>query len=252
MYQIQKINNRIKNCQYNFRCGLSYSCKKCGETKRKKEYATFSKTKIPNSEDNIITYIVIKNFKNLSLFDGLEAVYSFINELKKISKRKKFNDIYFYGKIEVSLKDICFNPHINLLVWGDIAQIKELAITYNMSFWSKSKDINVSSIVWYMLKFNDLGIEAGEAVRRAINKRSTIMTNIKLNKSDDDYINDLMHTVFINNKTYEIKSKEELELESKRRARLRKDRARHKKKIEKAHNSLLAKINDRLHNLLGD
>ena len=203
---------KILECKKGSRCNSPLSCRNCGENWRRGKFKQFVNC-YDTLPTDIITYLVIKSSNFNTLDKGITDIYNLIEDIRELKKRCKIAD--FYLKIEVSFgkKSLGFNPHINILFFGDVGNIVELASKYNLTVWKKSKLNNeqvVKSIVWYMLKYNNLGIEKGEAVRIALNKRTTLLHSKRFNHKTISYIDDYIDLDFTWMGVYPIRSKEEI------------------------------------------
>lgn len=166
-------------CEVGKRCRKHLTCSDCGKSWQRKEFKTFCDgTKIP--PNGILTYFVIKTQKRGNLFFSLDEIYKVIDDIREAVKRSRISGTFF-GRLEVSFsQSMGFNPHLNLITFGDVTPFLEIFMRYNLSVYRRIKenDINVArSIVWYMCKFNPLGFEKGEIVRNALNKRQTIVSS---------------------------------------------------------------------------
>jgi len=221
--------NQILNCRKNFRCHAPLSCKTCGETWQKAKFKGFcSSFKFSNKDS--ITFLVIKPDYLNSLTVGVSLMFGFINELRDLKKRGKICD--FYSRLEVSFgkQYLGFNPHLNIVCFGDTKSIEEAVKTHGLGIYKRKKenDINVvKSLLWYILKYNPLGVEKGEAVRKAFDKKSSVLHSKRFNSKS--YIDEIIDIDFSFMGVYPIRTKEELIF----RAKIKDERAKINKKFKK-------------------
>lgn len=206
---------KILECKEGKRCNLPLSCPKCGEIWRRAKFKAFIEC-LPAviKYNKILTYIVIKSNELNTLREGLSEILNFMDDLRELKKRGKLPTIYSRLEVSFGKKYLGFNPHLNMLVWGDISKIIELAKKHNLKFWKRSKENNIDtakSIAWYMLKFNNIGIEKGEAVRKALNKRTTLFYTKEFNHKTEDYIDEIIDIDFRFLGVYPVRSKAEIE-----------------------------------------
>ena len=166
-------------CEVGRRCKKHLTCPDCAKSWQRREFKTFCEgTKIP--PNGILTYVVIKTQRRANFFSSLEEVYRVIDDIRESVKRSRIRGVFF-GRLEISFsQSMGFNPHLNLITFGDVAPFLEIFMRYNLSVYRRQKENtqNVArSIVWYMLKFNYLRYEKGEIVRNALNKRQTIVSS---------------------------------------------------------------------------
>ncbi|MBU1666939.1 hypothetical protein KKC13_00850 [bacterium] len=201
---------------------------------------TFDKVK--QSSDTILTYIVIKSNKFGTLREKLNDLIILLDEVKELKKRGKLPS--FFGRLEISFKrdKLGFNPHLNLLVWGDYSIFQNLANSLGLNFWHKNKnnDTNtIKSIVWYMLKFNSIGIEKGETVKKALNKKRTIINSSDFSFKTINYTDEYIDIDFSPMCVYPIRSSTEVLLRSEHKKTLQFLRKKLKLKIDKANNDFI-------------
>ena len=199
------------SCDKFRRCKSFFTCSVCGGHLQKKRFKNF--TNVYNKSDNdIITYIVIKPSKNKILSDSLNDILDLLNDIRKLKKNGKIGD--FYSRLEVSFsKNLGFNPHLNILSFGDFKEIKTLLDNYDLSFWHRKKDNNkdtVLSIIWYMLKFNSIGIEQGKAVKTALNRKRVILYSNRFTPLKDNCDSAFIDTDFSFLGIKPIRSKQEV------------------------------------------
>lgn len=166
-------------CEVGKRCRKHLTCPDCARSWQRKEFKTFCEgTKI--QPDGILTYFVIKTQRRGNLFYSVDELYKVIDDIREAVKRSRITSV-FYGRLEVSFSQTMgFNPHLNLITFGDVTPFLVILMRYNLSVYRRIKenDKNVArSIVWYMCKFNNLGYEKGEIVRTVLNKRQTIVNS---------------------------------------------------------------------------
>lgn len=222
------------NCKEGWRCKKPLLCHFCAKIWQKRHFKAFAQTLVHRGDDSI-TYMIVKSNSLNTLGVGIEDCYKFLGELKELKKRDKICD--FYSRLEVSfgVNQLGFNPHINIVFFGSINGIKEIAQRYNLGVWHRKKENDrdtILSIVWYMLKFNDIGLTQGEAVATALKKRRTILHtkrfNYTLPKDSDELID--MDFSFLG--TYSIRSKEEVSLREEIREKRRAINSEFKQKME--------------------
>ncbi len=166
-------------CEVGRRCRKHLTCPDCARSWQRREFKTFCEgTK--TQPDGILTYFVIKTQRRGNLFQSVEELYKVIDDIREAVKRSKISSV-FYGRLEVSFSQTMgFNPHLNLITFGDVTPFLVIFMRYNLSVYRRIKenDKNVArSIVWYMCKFNNLGYEKGEIVRAVLSKRQTIVNS---------------------------------------------------------------------------
>lgn len=209
---------RVISCREGRRCGNHFACPSCAESWRKKKFLKhFNNFKL--SFDSL-TYIVVKNQSVGSLKAKLEPILKFLDELRLLKKRDKLQVCFCRLEVSFSRFYCGFNPHLNIILLDEnIDNFAALAAKYNLSFWhrKKSADINtLKSIGWYILKFNNIGIERGEAVRKALNRKNTILYTKEFEAKD--YIDEIANIDFSFLGVYPIRTKKEIELRKKRAA----------------------------------
>jgi len=230
---------KILKCRKNWRCNRPLSCPNCGNSWRKAKFKGFSQCldnldEVSLSKETVLTYIVITSNKLGTLKEKLQDMFTLLNEVKKLKKKGKLP--IFFGRLEFSFKkdSLGFNPHLNLLVWGDYSIFENLSNELGLNFWKKEKTNNketAKSIAWYMLKFNSIGIEKGEAVRKALNKKRTIVNSKEFTFKSINYIDEYIDIDFSFMGVYPIRSEKEILL-----------RAEHKKTLKKLRVTLNAEI----------
>ena len=230
---------KILNCRENWRCNRPLSCSYCGSGWQRGKFKGFVQClntlhKEDNQKEIPLTYIVIKSNKLGTLKDKLDEVITLVESLKELKKRGKLP--IFFSRLEFSFSkgNLGFNPHLNLLVWGDYLPFRNISNELGLNFWHQKKTNDkktAKSIAWYMLKFNKIGIEEGEAVRKALNRKRTIFSSKEFNFKSINYIDEFIDIDFSFLGVYPIRSKKELEL-----------RAEHKKKLQKLRRELKADI----------
>ena len=217
---MKKIQQILK-CKKGFRCHSHLSCKKCGDIWQRNKFKNFclNLDKCNLSNVTSLTYIVIKSNKISNLKNKLEDIINFLDDIKLLKKRNKIST--FYSRLEVSFSKakLGFHPHINFLVWGDISLYRELANKHNLAFWhSKKKNDTdtIKSIIWYSLKYNSIGVEEGEAVRVALDRKNTILASKEFTNIVN-YTDELIDLDFCFMGIYPIRSKKEIELRDAKR-----------------------------------
>ena len=232
---------RILHCRKDKRCGYFLSCKHCGEAWRRRKFCEYCDAlpkvlhRLRSKNDNpIITYIVIRSNQLLNLKDSMEQIYKFIDYLREEKKRGRLP--ISYGRLEVSFSKsvLGFNPHLNLIAFEN-ADFFKVAEKYWLKIWYQNKEFSedvAKSIAWYILKFNNLGIEKGEAVRRAINKRNTIIYSKDFTPTKRDYIEDFLYMDFSFLGIERVRTPEELELRDRYREIRRKINIAFKRELE--------------------
>ena len=234
---------KIQDCKKGRRCNRTLSCSFCGLGWQKGKFKGFMQcfTKLHLSSDTRLTYIVISSNKLGTLREKSEKIFELLEEMKELKKRAKLP--LFFGRLEFSFgkKSLGFNPHLNLLIWGDDSIFKELSHKLNLRFWSKKKTNDkktVKSIVWYMLKFNNIGIEEGEAVRKILDTKRTIVNSREFKSKNLNYIDDFIDIDFSFMGTYPIRSKKEIDLMAQHKIKLKKLREELKTDMLKANNQM--------------
>jgi hypothetical protein len=238
--------NKIVHCKKGRRCNRPLSCPTCGSNWQRGKFKGFSQCldnldEVHSLSNTPLTYIVITPNRFGTLGEKSKVIFELLEKMKELKKRKKLP--LFFGRLEFSIKNISlgFNPHLNLIVWGDYSIFKKLSHELNLRFWfrKKTNDMEtVQSIAWYMLKFNKIGIEEGEAVRKLLDKKRTISNSREFAFKDFNYINEYIDIDFSFMGVYSIKSKEEIRLEKEHRETLKKLRIKLEKKKKKAHNQM--------------
>jgi len=203
------------HCRPRFRCGLHYSCEYCGIGWRIRHLNGFMHCletlhESQPQHDIPMYYVVIGSNKFGTLDCKLSDFTLLLKEVSNLKKRGKLG--VFFGRLEVSFKSAKWGlyPHLNLLVWGDYSKFETLAKTLGLTFWYNKKKNNLDTaknIAYYMLKFNPIGIERGEAVRKAHNGRTTIIRSREFNFKSSDYTDEIIHTDFSFFGVYPIRSK---------------------------------------------
>jgi len=214
---------RIKNCREERRCGNIYACKTCGTIYQKRKFLEHINN--ISVDFKSLTYIVLKSNGFGSLQDKIEPLFKYLNEIRLLRKRKKLSGEYF-ARLEVSFsKFYCgFNPHLNIVALDCAADtFLSLARKHNLIIYNRQKKPDtdtLKSICWYILKYNPIGIERGEAVRKAIKKRNTILYSNAFKQKN--YCDELTQIDFSFLGVYQIRSKEEIALREERKKIVRK------------------------------
>lgn len=211
---MEKNLKKILECRKFKRCNSPLSCSFCGESWRRGKFKQFVNT-YKVADNDSITYLVIKSNSLNTLGQGIQDVYALIEELKELKKRGKISDFYSRFEVSFSKNTLGFNPHLNILFFGDIGGIKAMAKEHNLSVWSckkKNDENTVKSIIWYMLKYNKIGQEEGEAVKKALDRRRTILHTKRFNHKNINYLDDFLDLDFSFLGVYPIRSKAELKL----------------------------------------
>jgi len=234
MLRIQK----IQKCRTKWRCNSPLSCATCGANWQRGKFKAFTSSleTFESDSNSILSYIVIKSKKMGSLRSKIGDLFLLMDKLKELKKRNKLPN--FFGRLEISFSkgSLGFNPHLNLLVWGDYETFQTVSLELSLSFWRRKKtndDNTIKSIVWYMLKYNNIGIENGEAVRKVLKMRRTIITSKDLTLKTVNYIDEIIDIDFSFMGTYPIRSKEEIALRAEHKNTLRDLRNKLKHNIEK-------------------
>jgi len=234
---------KILNCRKHWRCNRFLSCSFCGKSWQRKKFKGFTQC-LDTIQTTIIqpntpmTQIVIRSNKLGTLADKFKEISLLLEELRELKKRGKLG--VFYGRVEFSFSkgSLGFNPHLNLLVWGDYSIFKNTSDKLNLNFWSckKCNDKNTAkSISWYMLKFNDIGIEKGEAVRKILNKKQTTINSKEFTFKNIDYIDEVINIDFSFMGVFPLRSKKEIELRAEHKQTLRELRSILNAEISKAY-----------------
>ena len=210
-----KNTQKVKNCREGRRCSRPLSCRFCGEGWQRAKFKGFTQCldnldEVTLLSDTALTYIIIRSKKMGTLREKLKELLILMNEIKELKKRGKLG--VFFGRLEVDYTKgrLGFNPHLNLLVWGDSSVFKSLAKSLSLVFWSRKKDNDkktAKSIAWYALKFNPIGIEKGEAVRVALEKKRTVIHSREFNFKTISYIDEIIDMDFSFLGVYPIRSK---------------------------------------------
>jgi len=232
---MQKIK-KILNCKEKWRCSSPLSCATCGANWQRGKFKAFtSSLELFEIDSNVIlSYIVIKSNKMGSLRTKITDLFLLLNKIKELKKRDKLPD--FFGRLEISFSkgSLGFNPHLNLLVWGDYRPFETVSSELGLFFWRRQKNNDektIKSIVWYMLKYNNVGIENGEAIRKVLGMRRTIITSKNLTLKTINYIDEIIDIDFSFMGTFPIRSKEEIALRAKHKDVLKALRAELKTNI---------------------
>jgi hypothetical protein len=226
---------RVLHCKPSNRCKNRFACKYCAEIWQKQNFLKFCNgldrfTKSDFNSNKSITYFVIKAYEILNLNDGLEECYLFLKELRELKKRDNLSPFWLNLEVSFGKKSLGFNPHINLIYFGNKEDIESIAMNFKLKCWSAKKDNNINtikSIAWYSLKFNNIGLEKGEAVRLALNKRKTTMHTKHFNSSN--YLEDIRYIDFGFLGVYPIRTKKEVYYRKKYKEELKKLREKYKK-----------------------
>ena len=207
---------RVIECREGRRCNSPLVCKTCGESWKKGMFKSFCNCLSSVVEDNsILTYLVIKPNELLTLGDGIKSMMLFMDSLRELKKRNKLSTSFSRLEVSFGKKSLGYNPHLNMLVWGDTKAIINIALEHGLKPWHKRKENTVDtakSIAWYMLKFNSIGIEKGEAVRVALNRRTQLLHTREFNHKKISYIDEFIDIDFSFMGTYPIRSKEEIKI----------------------------------------
>ncbi len=228
---------KILNCNEERRCRAHLSCKYCGEIWRKQRFKNFCDVFDSISLDGEAYYLIFKAEIIANLVEKLEKMYNFINDIRLLKKRNKLDFIY-YGRLEVSFKKekLGFFPHLNMVVFNGCYDILlQLARQHRLKVWRrriKGGKNGVKNVVWYFLKFNNIGVERGEAVRIALNKRETIIYSKHFTKKDVN-MQELAELDFRFLGVCRIRTKEEIELRKQIREERRKINKKFKEELEK-------------------
>lgn len=198
----------MPNCSVGFRCQNVFTCKVCGGHLQEKRFKSFVNSYVYR-DDDIITYAVLKSNTIKNLEDGLEDCFTFLDHLRALKKHNKICD--FYSRLEVSFSNnfLGFNPHINIIFFGNFDVIFALAKKSNLTIWKQKKDNKkevVLSLVWYILKFNN--IPNTPTVKLAINKKRVVLHSQRFNKKTEK-TSELTKN-FYENITFPIRSKKEV------------------------------------------
>jgi len=233
---------KIIECRKGKRCNSPLSCKFCGEFWQRAKFKAFTESvgKVVNDNESL-TYVVVKCNYICTLRQGLDKIFSLLDDLRELKKRGKLPAIFSRLEVSFGKKSLGFNPHLNLLIWNDYTIVKELALKHDLNFWYRTKENSVDvakSIAWYMLKYNNIGIERGEAVRIALNKRSTMFYTKEFNHKALDYIDEFIDIDFSFLGVYPIRTKAEIEL----RKKIREER----KRLNKMLRELIVKEREKL------
>lgn len=233
---------KILQCRKNRRCNRTLSCSYCGSGWQRGKFKGFVQCletlhEEQNQKDIPLTYIVIKSNKLGSLKDKLNDMTNLTEELKELKKRGKL--AVFFSRLEISFSkgNLGFNPHLNILAWGDCSYFKNVSDKLGLSFWSQKKTNDkktAKSVAWYMLKFNQIGIEKGEAVRKALNKKRTIFASREFNFKSINYIDEFIDIDFSFLGIYPIRSKKDILLRAEHKKTLLKLRCKLKEEIAEA------------------
>jgi len=236
---------KIKHCKKGRRCHYVLSCPTCGSHWHKRKFKAFAQCfdEVTFLSETPLTYIVISSNKLGTLREKSKILFELLEKIRELKKRGKLP--IFFGRLEFSFNEsLGFNPHLNLIVWGDYSMFKNLSHELNLRFWYKKKtndNKTAKSIAWYMLKFNNIGIEEGEAVRKVLNRQRTIIHSKEFTYKEPDYIDDIIDFSFMG--TYPIKSKEQIRLEKEHRFTLKKQRIELKEKIKTANAKMWSNLN---------
>lgn len=207
---------RVIECREGKRCNSPLCCSKCGESWQKGKFKAFV-NRLPSviETSSILTYIVIRSNEFNTLGQGIAELMGFIDDLRELKKRAKLSTSFSRLEVSFGKKNLGFNPHLNMLVWGDTGEIEKLSKLHGLKLWKQSKENSImvaKSIAWYMLKHNKIGVEKGEAVRIALNKRSQLLYTKEFNHKTISYIDEYIDIDFSFMGIYPIRSKAELKL----------------------------------------
>jgi len=207
---------KILECRKGRRCNRPLSCKHCAENWQRGKFKGFCQCleTLQQEAPQQVFFITIGTKKIGNLKIKLTDMFQFIEEVKELKKRGKLG--IFYSRLEVSLNELGLYPHFHFLVWGDCPTLKTLSADLDLKF-HKTKVKNIKNSAWYMLKFNSIGIEKGEAVRKALNKKRTILHSKEFNFKTISYIDEIIDIDFSFMGVYPIRSKEEIFLREQRR-----------------------------------
>jgi len=217
---------KILSCKEKWRCSSPLSCATCGANWQRGKFKAFtSSLELFESDSNVIlSYIVIKSNKMGSLRSKIGDLFLLLDRIKELKKRNKLPS--FFGRLEISFikGSLGFNPHLNLLVWGDHEAFKLLSSELGLTFWRRQKtndDKTIKSIAWYILKYNRVGVEKGEAIRKVLEMRRTILTSKNLTLKTINYIDEIIDIDFTFMGTFPIRSKKELALRAEHKETLK-------------------------------
>ena len=207
---------RVIECREGKRCNSPLCCSKCGKSWQRGKFKAFANC-LPSviEASNILTYIVIRSNELNTLGQGISELMGFMDDLRESKKRGRLATSFSRLEVSFGKKNLGFNPHLNMLVWGDISDIERLSKVHNLKFWKKSKENSSTvamSIAWYMLKHNNIGIEKGEAVRISLKKRTTLLHTKEFNHKTINYIDEFIDIDFSFMGIYSVRSKAEIEL----------------------------------------
>lgn len=225
-------------CEIGKRCRKHLSCRDCGESWQRKEFKRFCEGSKNLTRNEILTYLVIKPVQIIGLHRGIGIIYGVIEELREEVKRQRLTGAFF-GRLEVSFsQQYGFNPHLNLLAYGNIVPFLEIFMRHDVKVWRRVKENNMQtaySIVWYMLKYNPIGYDKGELVRKILNRRQTVINSRHFNGLDlpEEVTAGDIDFRFMG--TCKIRYREEIEARREHAAKLRKERAALREKIEAIH-----------------
>ena len=207
---------KVLNCREGRRCSRPLSCRFCGEGWQKGNFKGFDQCfkTLQELQGDEVFFITIGTKKIGDLDIKLNDTFKFIEEVKELKKRGKLG--VFFGRLEVSFDKLGFYPHFHFLVWGDYSTFKNVSAKLNFKF-HKQKAKNIKNSAWYMLKFNSIGIEKGEAVRKALSKKRTIIRSKEFNFQTISYTDEYICIDFSFMGVYPIRGKEEILLREERR-----------------------------------
>ena len=213
--QMQNLK-RVLECREGKRCNSPLCCSKCGESWQKGKFKSFA-NRLPSvvEASDILTYIVIKSNELNTLSQGIADLMDFMNSLREFKKRGRLTTSFSRLEVSFGKKNLGFNPHLNMLVWGDISEIERLSKEHGLKLWKQSKENSITvakSVVWYMLKHNKIGIEKGEAVRIALNKRTPLLHTKEFNHKTISYIDEFIDIDFSFMGIYPVRSRAEIKL----------------------------------------
>ena len=213
--QMQNLK-RILECREGKRCNSPLSCRKCGESWQKGKFKAFANC-LPSvvEASDILTYIIVKSNELNTLSQGISDLMGFMDSLREAKKRGKLTTSFSRLEVSFGKKSLGFNPHLNMLVWGDFLEIERLSKLHSLKLWKQSKKNSITvakSIAWYMLKHNKIGIEKGEAVRIALNKRTPLLYTKEFNHKTISYIDEFIDIDFSFMGVYPVRSKKEIKL----------------------------------------
>jgi hypothetical protein len=219
--------NRLLRCNAGKRCNYIHACKECANNYQKRQFALHVK-ELDFTKLNSFYYVVVGSKRIDTLRTNLEEIKEFMKRFSARKNRKRgiFKFGEFFSRLEVSFKHgFGFYPHLNIMFFNvSLSELQEelyhLTDAHELKFkiYRKDADENtIKSMLWYILKYNQMEWKKGVAVQVACKglqeiRYSTMFRYTDLNKFDDDIL-PLIDMSFM--KIHPIRSGREVELNNK-------------------------------------